>query len=175
MFLISCVFGVMAVQFHWMPELFDHLCQVMNSLWIFILGHHCGKKVYEGSQLPGFPVLFAGMFLAAKVLPLYRFPFWESPLYCFKGIVLLYLFAVMLDWLDFRWIHKGFSWLGTHSLELYLTNIFLIQAMNQFGLQPSSDDLRGYVVYAVIVGLGMGLSAAFAAVCKRISVLPVKV
>lgn len=165
--LLALTWALMAVMYDRTPSLFQHLNQVMNSLWIFVLGYYYGKKVYEGSQLPELLIWFAAVFLAVKFTPLWKVAFLEGALYSFKGIVILYLASVVLGLLNVEWIRQILGWFGRHSLELYLTNIYLIQAMKYFSLQPSTTGVQGYLVYLLIVGLGILLSAVLAEVEKK--------
>lgn len=162
---IAClvlIWTLMAVLNWWRPSLFNHLNQVLNSLWIFVMGCYYGKKVYEGSQLPELLVWFAVVLLAMHITPLWQVDFLEGALYSFKGIVVLYLLAYILSVWKGNWIHRVLQWFGRHSLELYLTNIFLIQALKYFEIPLSGNGLQGCLIYLLIVILGMLLSAAFA-------------
>lgn len=166
--LLILIWGTMAVLYKWNYDLFDHLSQVINSLWVFVLGYYYGKKVHEGSNLPELYVWFLAVFLAMKITPLWSIKFLEGALYSFKGIVILQFAVGILPVLKMRWLHEALNWCGKHSLELYLTNIYLIQGMKYFGLQVPEGDLRGCWVYLVIVGLGILLSAVLAVQEKKI-------
>jgi len=165
--LVILILGLGTVLHKWMPALLDHLSQVMNSLWIFALGYYYGKKVHEGSNLPELYVCFFAVFLAIQFIPLWRLKFLDDALYAFEGIVVLQVAASILPVLKIGWFHQILAWFGKHSLELYLTNIYLIQAMKFFDLQVSEGDLRGCWVYLVIVGLGILLSAVLAEMEKK--------
>ena len=167
-FCLGCILLVMAVLYRVRPSLYSHLSQVLNGLWVFVLGNYCGKEIRAGSNLPHILLWFAGAFLVEKLLPVNSFLPTDSIMYAFKGVLMLVVAGYALDLIKCRYVHSILAWLGKRSLELYLTNIFLIQAVRYFGWDTWAGVWKGYILYGLIAMLGVLSSEGFAALENKI-------
>lgn len=148
-------------------ELYNHLAQVFNSIWVFILGNFFAPSLKNQKQsvLWMMPFLVA-VFVAEKVLPLSRICPIGGILYALKGIVLTVAASIVLILVKSAIVHKPLAWLGSMSLELYLTNIFCIQAMKYFAIDEFLRSQIGnrasdYIEYTLVVIFGVALSVLF--------------
>lgn len=157
--------GLLYRQFH---PIYTHLSQVLNGLWVFVLGNYCAKRVRQGSNLPDLLLWFAGAFLLEKTRLLNAYFPMESILYAFKGILVGLVAASLLGLCKCRAVHSLLAWFGARSLELYLTNIFLIQALYYFGFDLWVGEPLGYLLYGMVVVLGAILSEGFLRLERRI-------
>jgi len=131
----------------------------LNSLWVFILGNYYGKKVKEGSSLPEFLVCFVIFFLVVKLLPVLAiFLPSQLMLYAAEGLVVMVVAAFILKYLHCGILCGFLRWFGTRSLELYLTNLFLIKAQVYFGFSELAVGAGEYLQYGVILAIGIVLT-----------------
>ena len=159
---IGCVLMVTSALYMLMEELYDNCSLVLNSYWVFPLGHYYGKKIKEGSSLPEFLGYFVIFFLVVKLLPgLEAILPSQLMLYAAEGLLVMVVAALILGYLRWEFLCGILRWLGNHSLELYLTNFFLIQSMAFIEFTGEITGVQEYMYYGVILILGILLSAMF--------------
>lgn len=166
--LSACVMVLVYTVFCLSEDLFNHLDQVLNSLWVFMLGSYYGKKVKQGSNLPELMVLFVAALLLTKLVPVPSVArFGQVILYATEGLFVMVVLALVMGCLHWERLWRILRWFGMHSLELYLTNQFLIKATWYFGMRDSKTGVQLYAMYAIIVFLGLLLSALLLPLEKR--------
>lgn len=124
------------ILFNFKLDLFEHLSQVLQSLWVFILGNCMAQSVDKKHSNCVFLILpFALLYLIDKYTVIYTFVPTRAIVYAFKGVVLLIVFAYLfeaINSLKMSFIPKALGKVGAVSLELYLANIFMIQLVRYF-------------------------------------------
>lgn len=143
-------------------SLYKHLSGVLCSFMIVILGNYIGKSVkeksFKGRALATFAIL---LFVAKMFVKPYILSEWlNSFSYAFLGIAFSIVGAEVLDKLKCGVINDILSFLGKHSLELYLTNLIWIQFFQFFGIEKVFSN-NGIIVYLIIIVLGLISSVFF--------------
>lgn len=168
--LVCVLAGTSAIYMLAPEELYDNLSLVLNSLWVFVIGHYYGKKVKAGSNLAEFLVYFVIFFLTVKLVPALEICLpSQLMLYAAEGLLVMVVAALVLGYLQCGILDRVLRWFGKRSLELYLTNLFLIRAESYFGFADQVAGVRAYVQYGIILLLGIALSAVFHPLNNRIS------
>ena len=157
---IKHVLGILGILFlkviifRWNNDLYVHLAQVLNGMIVFIVGSYFADKIkYRNENGLWFVLCFFIFYLLKElffndlILPLNDF------VHSFLGIVLCVLGAYALSRIKCDWIHLGLRWFGKRSLLLYLTNIFILQAVRYFDIMSFFHN--GYILYGIVVVLGM--------------------
>ena len=151
-------------------ELFEHLSQVLQSLWVFVLGNSLAESVEKkNSNCIELVIPFLILVLLDKFTSISTIVPTGPMIYAFEGILLTLIFAFILHVVDktkLSVINRALKGIGSVSLESYLSNIFLIQAV--FYLKLDSVLLNRFrdwgmiVLYGLIVigGILVSLSAA---------------
>ena len=151
--LIVIIIVVETIIYNCSSEAMNHLSQVLNSLWVFILGGCYGSSVKEkGSNTIGIIPSFAIIFIVEKVTSINKFVPVEAILYAMKGVVFTVIMAYCLHIFRILILHRALSYYGSFSLELYLTNIYLIDALAVFGIgiqltEYFGTPMDGYIGY----------------------------
>lgn len=155
---------VVQVILNWVSvTIYGHLAQVLHSLWVFSLGHYMAPILGEKQKNVWILLVpFAFLFVIT------RFKFINELLpavgifYAYTGIVLTIVVAYFLSSLNlkvFDYMKCALRFCGKVSLELYLTNIFLIHSLDVFSWGSVIEN--PYVVYSLIVVAGILMSIVF--------------
>ena len=160
---IITVLVVETLLFHVRPSLYTHLVQVLNALWVFVLGHFCAEQIRDKRSdcLIFLPVTLV-VIIIEKMLPLQDVLPIGGIIYALKGCSILVVSGFILRWVNVRSLHMGLCRIGRLSLELYLTNIFAIQMLRYFHLDTTInmqfEKYGGFVQYAVVLAIGAVLA-----------------
>lgn len=154
---IMIVLITQIILFNFKFALFEHLSQVLQSLWVFFLGNCMAQSVDEKQSNCVFLILpFILFYLIDKYTIVYTFIPTRPIVYAFKGVILLIVLAFLFDLINrlkLSIITKALGKVGTVSLELYLANIFLIQFVRYFEIDIAFH--RWNVKYGDIVLYGI--------------------
>lgn len=134
-------------------DILIHLQNLIVATLAFIIGSYFGNAVKnkEKIRLPFFIVCLSFSVIKKFI------PFESAVLniyaYTLTGVALCVLSAIMLDVINQRRIDKVLSFLGKMSLELYLTNIFLITIYKlvKKDFNPNGNNY-GYI-YVIVGGI----------------------
>ncbi len=144
--------------------LYKHLSQVLVGIIIFIIGDYVASFVYyntfNGSKLLLFSIIF---FLIKTLTPLKNNAFISDLSASFLGVVVVIFGSIFFKKFSFNRIKKILETIGRYSLESYLYNIFLIQAMKYFNLKDKIKIsqiilINEIIIYLMIIFLGGILS-----------------
>lgn len=72
--------------------------------------------------------------------------------------------CVIFDWIKGKTLHNALAWLGTISLESYLTNVYIANILSYTGIQKK---FNGYLYYGMVVVMGIILAVAVNKVAKQ--------
>ena len=159
-------------------NVYNHLSQVLNSLWVFVLGNYYAKKIKtENNNVYTIIPVFLIVFLADKLFLHKHVLISGDAMYALKGVLLCVMLAWGLHLINACNLNKILMWFGNHSLMLYLTNIFLIQFVNYFNIDMIVATLYGRngncIVYVLITLLGLVLTSivdsSISKITKRIA------
>lgn len=166
-FLLCCVSFII------LPELYEHLAQVFCSIIVYLIGYYYAglnkKSDKNGIALSSICLL---LFVVKSVSPLKNVEFISNLTWAMLGIPFAFISAVLMNWLNNRGLNVALVFLGKHSLEMYLWNIFIIQAMKAFNVidyLKVKGDLHGFVSYGIVVALGSLLSITYGRMSARIA------
>lgn len=171
---IFIVFFLSVLVFIYDSSLYIHLSQVFNSYIVFLIGSYIAEDVYNhnGKNIIVMIICFCIFIVKTFVPQLKNIELVSSISYALLGVVLSVLFAWILNFLNFKCLNKLFTFFGKYSLELYLTNIFLIQAYGYFDLEKYLSKvelgLNGLVAYGIIVVAGVVISILFGELFSKI-------
>lgn len=134
---------------------------------------------YIAQRFPGF---FIGYYIAYLMKEKKGIPYWTTiigPVLC--AIFLLFdidihfgwllsipaviWLCVIFDWIKKKPLHNALAWLGTISLESYLTNVYIANVLSYTGIQKI---FNGYLYYGMVVVMGIILAAAVNKIAKQI-------
>ncbi len=169
--MILAVFAVQEYCYLTAPQVFGHLNQVFQSLWIFFLGSYFGKKIFEGSNCYALliPLCVLPILAGTGVIETYT-PI-NQILYAYYGVFLTVILCIALNLIQPLKIHSvicgGLDFFGQMSLEIYLTNIFLIQAVELFDVQALVSSAS--LLYAGVVVIGVCVSYLFTRWYSRVT------
>ena len=140
--------------------LYIHLSQVLNGLVTFIIGSYYAEKIkHENNNCYGFIVIFLILFILKKMFISNLSMLIDSLIYSLIGIVMCIVLSFALNMLKCEYFNMFLRWFGKHSLTLYLTNIFILQAMKYFNIslmiQKYFNDYNGYITYTIVVVVGI--------------------
>ena len=147
------------------PKLYNHLSQVFISIIFYLLGFYAADEVIR-EQCKGYLLSFLCIFLYAikAITPLGDFCFISSVSWSLLAIPILTVSVFFLRKIKSRVIDSTLGFLGKYSLEMYLWNIFLIQAIKEFGIidrLAEYGDSSGYFAYGSVVVGGIFLSVVY--------------
>ena len=161
--LLAVSFGLFAMN----EPLYSHLVQVLNSLLIFaggsyvgflLCGESCNKKLSYGwlfVTLLFYPI-------RAMIPGVNQIRYLGNLSSAMLGVAVCLVVSIIGKYVP-GIIRKTLEWLGSISLELYLTNIFLLQAVAIMLKRGKLTGVNGWmqwaVVYFLICLLGIGISA----------------
>ena len=145
--------------------LYEHLKQVYNGICVFIIGHLVGKSVYEKKYVNIYWIVLLSIFYPICVVsPLGNYSVLNNLSFALWGIAI----SLCCGWgvtyfknVSFvRSICNILELLGKMSLELYLTNLVLIQIYNYFIISTGNCNslIRKVISYGIIVIIGIFVS-----------------
>ena len=159
------VISLSAVCSSFLPDMYKHLAQVFSSFVVYLIGcWYAGLKLKSNrnSLILGGVCLF--LFLIKSLTPLKKVDFITIITWAMLGIPFTFIFAYLLDRFDSKYINIVLTFLGKYSLEMYLWNIFVIQAARIFGVFDTVKeygDKNGYVSYGIVIVTGCLLSVIY--------------
>ena len=146
------------------PDIYGYLAQVFSSVIVYLIGYlYAGftKSNKNGLILSGICVI---LFLIKSMTPLKNFLFMTNITWAMLGFPITFISAWLLDILHSNMVNTVFRFFGKHSLEMYLWNIFVIQAVFIFNIDDilkRTGDVYGFLTYGLVVIFGCLLSAAY--------------
>ena len=139
-------------------RLYTHLSQVLVGTAIFIVGDLTGNYIYNNifndTKLFLFSILF---FIVKTVTPL------KNNLYIcdlsigFLGIAIVILGARFLNVCKYKILHRVLIFIGNYSLESYLYNIFLIQAVKYFEINGKLKIFKNILMNEIVIYIGIAI------------------
>lgn len=154
------------------PPLYQHLSQVILSIVVYIVGYYYADRVKTGRYNGyGVSILCVVVYIVKSITPIKNIAFFSSITWSLLAIPIITMSAWFLSKFQLRPINVILKFLGKHSLEMYLWNIFLLQAINYFGVVDwlrSYGDTSGYVVYVAVVIGGIILSIIYGKLTETI-------
>lgn len=139
-------------------RLYTHLSQVLVGTAIFIVGDLTGNYIYNNifndTKLFLFSILF---FIVKTVTPL------KNNLYIcdlsigFLGIAIVILGARFLNVCKYKILHRVLIFIGNYSLESYLYNIFLIQAVKYFEINGKLKIFKNILINKIVIYIGIAI------------------
>ena len=150
MFVLIC-----GVRVAW-PELYSHIEVAIWRIPLFAVGVWYGKASREEVQMPVFNLIIAALGLALKIVYLCGAVFQVRTLTILgpRPVNLIYSFFVMffliaiLDMIKSERLNNSLSIVGSCSLELFLTHVYLRRLSNSLGYPTSI--FRNYVFYITL-------------------------
>ena len=147
------------------PQLYNHLSQVFSSVIIYVIGYYVADKVMDG-RYNGylFSIICVAFYVVRAATPLAAFHFFNAISWSLLAIPIITVSAWFLSKIKSRFIDSILGFFFFFSLELYLWNIFLIQAIRYFGVidwLEKHGDSSGYVAYGLVVVGGIILSVVY--------------
>ena len=103
-------------------------------------------------------------YIVKAITPLKNFNFVSSISWSLLAIPIITVSAWFLSKIKSQFIDAILGFFGKYSLEMYLWNIFLIQAIRYFGVidwLEKYGDSSGYVAYGLVVVVGIILSIVY--------------
>lgn len=148
-----------------LPNMYEHLAQVFSSITVYLIGYwYAGlnsKSNRNSLIISGVCLL---IFMIKSLTPLKNIDFIAILTWTMLGIPFTFLFAYLLDRLDAEFINIVLAFFGKYSLEMYLWNIFVIQAARTFGIFDTIKkygDENGYISYGIVIVTGCILSVLY--------------
>lgn len=122
--LISCIMYV------FVPDIYRHLAQVINSFLIFTIGNYIGRDVKENKEFPFLLMIISLLFYPIRALlsVLEGNVYIEDLSYAMLGLALCLVCALLMKYMP-EMIIKILKKFGIISLEMYLTHIFLLSLL----------------------------------------------
>ena len=96
--------------------------------------------------------------------PLKNFEFITNITWAMLGFPITFISAWLLDILHSNVVNAALGFFGKHSLEMYLWNIFVIQAVLVFNIDDTlkrTGDVYGFLTYGLVIIAGCLLSVAY--------------
>lgn len=163
--IIGFLLIISAMLYIFCKPVYSHLSQVINSYIVFIVGHYMGEKVMNGKKIPVFLIGFSILFYPIRaMLPgVKNISLIGSISYAMLGVAFSIIAAFILTKLP-QWVKNCLDKVGLISLELYLTNIFLIQAIQLMNNLILIKSWYGWLILyfmTVIIGAVMSCLARY--------------
>lgn len=159
---IICVLAIEILLFYTVPSQYTNYVQVLNCWIVFFIGHYFGEKVWNKTTIPFYvcllfiiPYPLEALIPYVKTIKLVR-----NLSFALLGVGASFLLSFFFERCNLSRGKKLLRNLGNMSLELYLTNIFLIQALDiivcEMGM--SYGGTLGALEYVCIIIFGVLLS-----------------
>lgn len=141
------------------PRLYAHLGQVIVSLIVYIIGYfYAGRDSKNNRNEIILGIVCVTLFLIKTISPVKNNAFISGLTWGMLGIPFSFIAGVLLGLIKCSTVDKILEFTGKHSLEMYLCNIFIIQAMGEFGIIESmkaNGDDSGFFCYSIVIALGV--------------------
>lgn len=155
-FIFSCICYVYS------KNLYIHLAQVFNSIIVYLIAYYyasLGEKIKYKEIILGSACTI--LFIVEKGLPI-RIDILSGIVRSLLGIPLVFILSDLFLLININVINKIFHFCGRYSLEMYLWNIFILQAVKYCDLITSMENrIYGYLLYAGVIFIGSLLSVLF--------------
>lgn len=158
------------------PKLYEHLGQVIASLIVCIIGYYYASMDLNDKRneiIMG--TICIVLFLIKAMTLLKNNALINGLSWGMLGIPFTFIAGILLNVIKCSIINTILAAIGKNTLEMYLCNIFIIQAMRIFGIVDawkSSGDTFGLFTYGIVITLGFLMSFMYgklsALVSKRI-------
>lgn len=150
------------------PSVYTHLSQVLYSLILIAVGTQCADMVKKNQDLTWIAFLSILPYII-RILLRIDLPFLGTFSYALLGIFAAIICSKIIEKTP-QLIQNLLKNLGSISLEMYLSNIFLIQAFHMFNLGERRPSLASSVIiYCGIVVVSFVWSFMTRYLVKRIS------
>lgn len=157
------------------PQLYSHLSQVFSSIIVYVFGYYCADKVmtdkFNGWLVTVVCLLF---YILKTITPLKNLDFISSISWSLLSIPIITVSVWLLSKVNTKPIDDLLGFFGKYSLEMYLWNIFLIQAIKYFGIiewLKKYGDESGYMAYGIVVVGGVVLSVVYGKLTNLIIII----
>lgn len=151
--------------FIFLSEIYRHLMQVFSSVIVYLIGYwYAGLDVGVNKNGVILSSICLLLFFIKSLTPLNNIELVVNLTWAMLGIPFTFISAWLLDKMNCKSIDTVLMFFGKYSLEMYLWNIFVIQAMNVFNLvdiMKLNEDTYGYVSYVIVVITGCLLSVIY--------------
>lgn len=155
-------------------QLYSHLSQVFSSVIVYIIGYYCAEKVmtdkYNGWLFGAICIVF---YVMKAVKPLKTFDVINNISWSLLAVPIITVSTWFLSKVNSKIMNDFFGFFGKHSLEMYLWNIFLIQAIEYSGFielfENQYGDRYGYISYGLVIAVGIILSVVYGKISDAIA------
>ena len=136
------------------PSVYDHLAQVISSIIVYLIGYHYASLDNKSNKNIIILSCICLIFFSIKtVTPLKNIEFVSNLSTHLLGIPMVFISAWSINAVKLGMLNCILGFFGKYSLEMYLCNIFIIQALTLFhGLEffESHGYEQGYVAYVAV-------------------------
>ena len=157
--MLSLVFSII------FPKMYEHLAQVFLSVIVYLIGYYyAGLDSKTNKSGIVLSTICLVLFITKTISSLKNVEFISGLTWGMLGIPLTFLTGWLLNIINSRGLNLILGFFGKYSLEMYLWNIFVIQAMKIFNvidILKSNGDVHGYISYSIIVVSGSFLSVLY--------------
>lgn len=165
---LGSLWGIMMFSFVcslFLPDLYDHLSQVFSSIIIYLIGYYyAGRSTKSNRDGIVLSIFCLVLFTIKAGSPAKNLTFISNLTWGMLGIPITFSIAWVLYTFRCRWLDSIMGFFGKYSLEMYLWNIFLIQALKSFNVieaLKAQGDIYGYISYSIIIVGGILLSVLY--------------
>lgn len=164
---LGCLLGAIVLSFVCsiaLSSLYEHLGQVFMSIIVYLIGYYYAG-LDEKNDRNGIIISIACLilFVIKSISPFKELSFVSNLTWSMLGIPFAIISAVLLSKISNK-VNTVLDFFGKYSLEMYLWNIFVIQAMKTFNLieiLKTNGDSYGFISYGIIVFAGCLLSVIY--------------
>ena len=136
--------------------LYIHLSQILSGTVIFIIGDYVAQYIYKNTFNDIKLLLFSILFFIIKTITPLKNNFYICDLSTgFLGIAIVILGAKFFNICSLKRMHKILVFIGNYSLESYLYNIFLLQAVKYFKINNKINFFQNVLINEVIIYMGV--------------------
>ena len=136
--------------------LYIHLSQILSGTVIFIIGDYVAQYIYKNTYNDTKLLLFSILFFIIKTITPLKNNFYICDLSTgFLGIAIVILGAKFFNICSLKRMHKILVFIGNYSLESYLYNIFLLQAVKYFKINNKINFFQNVLINEVIIYMGV--------------------
>lgn len=137
------------------PNLYTHLSQVLYSLIAIAIGTQCANMVKKGHNMMWVALIAVFPYIMRIILKI-DWPFLGTLSYALLGISAAIVFSEIIEKIP-QVLNNYLKKLGLNSFEMYLANIFLIQAFHIFLVNDdgSLSLALSMVIYFCIIALSV--------------------
>lgn len=165
---LGCLLGEIILSFVCsitLPGLYEHLGQVFSSVIVYLIGYYYAG-LNEKNDRNGIILSTACLilFVIKSISPLKKLEFVSNLTWSMLGIPFALFLAELLNKANHKRVNTILGFFGKYSLEMYLWNIYVIQAMKEFNvidILRINGDANGLFAYSIVVVLGCLLSVIY--------------